>query len=223
MAARSMVRTPPASASGGPAGDAFAGCKAGSWAVMGQVYGWLRPARPVWQSRTYRRPPPWTRGTVAGRGGCEFRARAGLYRFRHLILPCEIVEARHRGLELQIDGTGRTVALLADDDLGFAVCGIHLDLPLDVLVRARPRLLVAQVIFLAEHEQHDVGILLDRSRLAKIGQLRALVVAVLDLPRQLRQRHDRHVELLRQRLQIGRDLGDLLHAVFLGPPGRALQ
>ena len=36
--------------------------------------------------------------------------------------------------------------------------------------------------------------------------MRALVVAVLDLTRQLRQRHDRHVELLGERLEVGGDL-----------------
>ena len=53
--------------------------------------------------------------------------------------------------------------------------------------------------------------------------MRPLVVAVLDLARQLRQRHDRHVELLGERLEVGGDLGHLLHAIFLGAAGRALQ
>ena len=43
----------------------------------------------------------------------------------------------------------------------------------------------------------------------------------LDLARKLRQREDRNVQLLRQRLQIGGDLGDLLHAVLRGAPARA--
>jgi hypothetical protein len=45
-----------------------------------------------------------------------------------------------------------------------------------------------------------------------VGKLRALVVALLDLPRELRQGEDRNVELLGQRLEPRRDLGHLLHA-----------
>jgi hypothetical protein len=47
---------------------------------------------------------------------------------------------------------------------------------------------------------------------------------LLDLTRELRQRHDRHVQLLGQRLQAGGDLGDFLHAAFRSrAPRRALQ
>ncbi len=74
------------------------------------------------------------------------------------------------------------------------------------------RLLVLKIIFLAEHEHDDVGVLLDRARFAQIRQLRALVVAAFDLTRQLRKGDHRHVHLLRQRLEAGGDLGDLLHA-----------
>src|SRR5215468_2045242 len=56
--------------------------------------------------------------------------------FRKLILAREVVEPGDRGIEVNIDGAGRTVALLADDDLGLAVRGVHLDLPLRVLVGA---------------------------------------------------------------------------------------
>ena len=57
---------------------------------------------------------------------CRIRFPAG-----SCSVALEIVETRHRGFELQIDGAGRTVALLADDDLGLAVHGRHLDLPLE--------------------------------------------------------------------------------------------
>src|ERR1700735_2311616 len=53
--------------------------------------------------------------------------------------------------------------------------------------------------------------------------MRALVVAVFDLPGQLRQRQDRNVELLGERLEPGCDLGDLLHAIFVGAAAGALQ
>ena len=115
------------------------------------------------------------------------------------------------------------MALLADDELGLAVNGGHLGLPFDVLVGARPRLLVAEVVFLAEHEQHHIGVLLDRAGFAQVRKLRALVVAVLDLARKLRTRNDRHVEFFRERLQVGGDLGHLLHAALLSAPRGAGQ
>jgi hypothetical protein len=46
------------------------------------------------------------------------------------------------------------------------------------------------VVFLAIDEHHHVGVLLDRARLAQVRQLRALVLAVLHLARQLGQRDD---------------------------------
>ena len=138
-----------------------------------------------------------------------------------MVVGAEIAEARDGGVELQLHGAGRAVALLADDDLGLAVHQRHLGLPLEVLFGARPRLLVAEVVFLAEHEQHHVGVLLDRAGFTQVRKLRALVVAVLDLTRELRQRHDRHVEFFGQRLEAGGDLGHLLHAAFVGLALRA--
>ena len=82
--------------------------------------------------------------------------------------------------------------------------------------------LFGEVIFLAIHEDHDVGVLLDRAGFTQVGQLRPLVVAVFDLTRQLRQRDDRNVEFLGQRLEAGGDFGHFLHAV-VGLLARALQ
>ena len=53
--------------------------------------------------------------------------------------------------------------------------------------------------------------------------MRPFVIAVLDLARELRQRHDRDVELLGERFEARGDLGHLLYAPFHGAPGRALQ
>ena len=50
---------------------------------------------------------------------------------------------------------------------------------------------------------------------AQIGQLRPLVVAVLHLAGELRQRDDRHIELFGESLEAGRDLRELLHAIFI--------
>ena len=86
--------------------------------------------------------------------------------------------------------------------------------------------LLCEVIFLAVDEHHDVGVLLDRAGFAQVGELRALVVAAFDLTRELRQRDDRNVQFLGQRLQAGGDLGHLLHAVvwpFLPEPEQQLE
>ena len=115
------------------------------------------------------------------------------------------------------------MALLADDDLGLAVHAGHVHLPFRILVGAGSRLLVAQVVFFTEHEKNHVGVLLDRARFAQVRELRPFVVPVLDLARQLRERQDRHVEFLGERLEARRDLGHFLHTVFHGPAGRALQ
>ena len=84
---------------------------------------------------------------------------------------------------------------------------------LSELLRAFARLLVLEVIFLAIHEHHHVGVLFDRARFTQVRELRALVVARFNLTRQLGQRDDRGVQLLGQRLEAGGDLGQLLHAV----------
>ena len=53
-------------------------------------------------------------------------SRSAISRFGHLIVARKIVEARDGRVELQVDGAGRAVALLADDDFGLAVHGGHL-------------------------------------------------------------------------------------------------
>ena len=114
----------------------------------------------------------------------------------------EIGEARHLGLEGEFDGAGRAVALLADDDFGLAVRPLHAPPAISTNSSVPSRgCLLLQIIFLAEDEHHDVGVLLDRAGFAQVRQLRALVVAAFDLTRQLRQRDDRHVQLLGQRLE----------------------
>ena len=99
---------------------------------------------------------------------------------------------------MQIHDADRTVALLADDDLGFALERVA------VLVH-RP---VVELLAVEEHDQ--VGVLLDGARLAQVGELRALVVAraLLRRARELRQRDDRNAQLLRERLEPARDLTD---------------
>src|SRR5437660_9776880 len=100
-----------------------------------------------------RAPVQWpqSRIRISGR-----RKSVTLYFLRQLILAREIVEPCHCCIELQIDCPGRTVALLADNDFRLAVYGRHFYLPLAMLVGPRPRLLVAEIIFLAKHEQYHV-------------------------------------------------------------------
>src|SRR6266404_6746479 len=80
-----------------------------------------------------------------------------------MAILCEIAEARELAFELYLHRAGGAVALLADDDFGLAVHQRHVELPFFVFRRTDARFLVGEVIFLAEHEHHDVGVLLDRA------------------------------------------------------------
>ena len=85
------------------------------------------------------------------------------------------------------------------------------------------RLIPLEVVFLPEDEHYDIGILLDRTRFAKVRKLRAFIVAVLDLPAELREGDDRYVQILCQGLQSPRDLRDFLHPVVRPAAGGCLH
>ena len=70
------------------------------------------------------------------------------------------------------------------------------------------------MLILLPQEHHDVRVGFQTSALTEVGQHR-LGASGLDLPRQLRNRDDRHFKLARDRLQCARDLGDLLDPVVL--------
>src|ERR1051326_323397 len=93
--------------------------------------------------------------------------------------------------------------MLADDDLGLAV-------------NAR---VVRLVVLLAVDEHDEVRVLLDRPGIAQVAELRALIGAawLLDAARELGERDDRDLHLLRHRLERARDLAHFLDAV-LGAP-----
>src|SRR5262245_53124956 len=152
IAAKSTVRRPPASVSTGAGG--CAGRKSGSCRVMA---GFMAGRRARVQCQVSDRALTLTRPSPAF--SCD--NADPLYRLRHLLLAREIGEARDVRLELQFHRTGRAVTLLADDHFSGAVNRFHLGLPLNVFVGPRLGLFVAEVVFLAEHEQHDVGILLN--------------------------------------------------------------
>src|SRR6516225_4263967 len=102
-----------------------------------------------------------------------------------MILSVEVREPGNVGLKLQLDRTGWTMALLADNDLGLAVNGIHLGLPFKMLLGAGPRFFILEVVLLAEDKHHHIGVLLNRPRLSQVGELWAFVIAVLNLTREL--------------------------------------
>src|ERR1700724_4555580 len=203
MASRSTVRTPVAVAS------------AAAWLASGESR--LRGGRDFGSETMFM--PYFKLRAFAVQPG----AAASIASIRQMAVMRQIAEPRHAGLELQLDSAGWAMALLADDDFGLAVHQRHVELPFFVFRRSDPRFLVGEVIFLAVHEHHHVGVLLDRAGFTQVGQLRAFVVAALDLARQLRQRDDGDVELLGQRLQAGGDFGDFLHAVIVAALARALQ
>src|SRR5271167_4384236 len=105
---------------------------------------------------------------------------ASIRSFGQMVVDREIAETRHTGLELKFYRAGGAVALLADDHFGLAVHQRHIQLPFFIFRRAGAGLLICQIIFFTEDEQHHVGVLLDRTGFTQVGQLRALVVAALD-------------------------------------------
>src|SRR5260221_13692246 len=137
-----------------------------------------------------------------------------------------IVELGDLALEAQLDRADRAMALLGDDDFGEPGDALDILRPAVAavvelvvgLVRPAHRLGTADIVFLAEDEHDDVGVLFDRARFAEVGQHWPLVLAVLDRARELRQRHDRDVELLGDALETAGNLRNLLHAVLGAAP-----
>src|SRR6266705_2585203 len=132
-------------------------------------------------------------------------ALAATGRLRRGVARRVVVEAGVLLLEKQLHGPGGPVALLPDGQLRQ---------PLDAFVGLRIHRTVVEL--LAIDEADDIGVLLDRPGLSQVGELRAPVLApaLLRRPRQLRQRDDRDVELLRERFERAGDVGDLLLAAL---------
>ena len=81
-----------------------------------------------------------------------------------------------------------------------------------------------QVVFVSIDKHHRVCVLLDRAGFAEVRELGALVLAVLNLAGELRQRQDGQCQFLGQRLEALGDHADLQHPAFgLGAGGRAHQ
>src|SRR6195952_5744340 len=134
-------------------------------------------------------PPTRTpRSRVARSARCSstWPTRARLRSVSH------VDEARVVALEADGDVAGGAVAVLGPDDVGLAGAG---------------GLLLVDVLAVQQH--HDVGVLLDRARLAQVAHHRALVGALLGTTVELGERDDRHVELLGQQLDLAGELRDL--------------
>ena len=176
------------------------------------------------------RAGPARRVVVGGRGHRRRPRTTGPLE-RPLVVGRQIVELGELALEGQPHDAGRAVALLGHDHLGLAVGLLAALLPgvvalveaLVALLGAPRRLRAREVVLLAIDEHDDVGVLLDRARFAQVGELRPLVLALLDGAAELRQRQHRHVELLGQRLEAAGDLRDLLHAVLLARLARGAE
>ena len=87
-------------------------------------------------------------------------------------------------MEVEFDFAGRAVAVFADVQIGQALA-----------------VGVGVVHFLAIDKHDQVSVLFDRTGFAQIGELGALVVAIFDGARELRQRQDRDVQFLGEGLE----------------------
>ena len=88
----------------------------------------------------------------------------------------EILEPRVLAYEGELHDAGWSVALFADNDLGHPSFSSFGSAPVN--------------------EQDDVGVLLQGARFAEVGKLGPVVGSRLRRAAQLRERDDRHVELL---------------------------
>src|SRR5947207_5515126 len=97
------------------------------------------------------------------------------------------------------------VALLADDQLGFdPFAGVSL----------LARLLAPP---LAVDENHDVGILLDRTRLTQVPELRRTTPMLLRRAAELGKRQHRNAQLFGDAFELARNVTDLLSSILKAP------
>src|SRR5207302_3287098 len=130
-----------------------------------------------------------------GRDRCELNLPGWF-----LVLVGHRLEPRGPFEEGQIYLPGRSIALLGNNDFSSPV-----------------QLRIVRFIdFFAKDKHHHTGILLDRSGLAEIGQLRTVIAAAtLRRAAQLRKRDERNPQLLGQCLQAAGDGRHFLGAVLV--------
>ena len=130
------------------------------------------------------------------------------------LFPRAVFEAGEFLQESERHIARRAVALLGDDELGFAFALVFL-------------LLSVGVIFLPNEKPNQVGVLLDAARFAQVAQTRpafAVAGAVFRISIELRGDDDRNVQLLGEAFDAGGDFRDLDLAVLLAAPrGRAQE
>src|SRR6185295_1359612 len=169
IAPRSIVRIPPVSGTSESAlRSAGASDTSRSRAVL---------ASAIRRGLAARRPP--VHGTSGHLGGC-------LHALRQTGLARERGEACYRCVELQFDSTCRPMALLADDDFGFAMHFVGLRQPFrEFFAIGFQRLAHLMVVLFTIDEQNHVGVLLDRAGFSQIRELGPFIVAAFHLARQL--------------------------------------
>ena len=121
--------------------------------------------------------------------------KSKLRRYSRLFAPRHVGEPAHMQLVGDSHGLGGSVAVFGDDQVSLTAAWI-----------------VALVGIGAMNEDHQVAILLDGSRLTKVGQLGALVVALFGFAVELAERDYRNLEFFGEQLQASGVFGDLLLA-----------
>src|SRR3989440_2322774 len=114
--------------------------------------------------------------------------------------PVEVGELRLLIDEEQLEFSGRSIAVLGDDDLGDVAPVLG-----DVVV----------VKTLAINEEDEVRVLLDAATFSQVRKLRTVINPFLRLATQLRAGDDRNLQLASQALQRTRYLRNLLDTVLL--------
>jgi hypothetical protein len=139
----------------------------------------------------------------------------------------EICQPGQLRIERQFFDADRPHPLFGNDHFGgighvsqaVLPAGISLQERLISLFPPLPRLILAEVIFLPAHKADDIGILLDRARIAQVRQLRAFILARFHVTGELREGQHGDVQVLGDGFEAAGDVRDLDGAVLTGLQG----
>src|SRR6516165_1207877 len=127
--------------------------------------------------------------------------------FWQVIEPGKVFELCRLRVKAKLDCSNRSMPLLRYNDLAYAVNFAKLLLPVlitfvEFLIRfvGTADRLTRLIVFLAEDEHDDVGVLLDRARFAQVSEHGPLILTLLDRARQLGECKHRNTKFLGQRL-----------------------